>query len=50
MTFNALSVRLIDKTADITGGTPLEEAVWKLVLERQVAFTLEAPILFKRIS
>jgi hypothetical protein len=50
MTFNALSVLLIDKTADITGGTPLEEAVWKLVLERQVAFTLEAPILFKRIS
>jgi len=26
MTFNALSVLLIDKTADITGGTRLEEA------------------------
>ena len=50
MTFNALSVLLVDKTADITGGTPLEEAVWSLVQKRQVAFTLEAPTLFKRLT
>jgi len=47
MTFNAVSVLLIDKTADITGGTRLEEAMWSLVRDRQVAFTLKAPILFK---
>ena len=46
-TFNALSVLLLDKTADITGGTPIEEALWRLVCDQKIAFTLEAPILFK---
>ena len=46
-TFNAMSVFLLDKTADITGGTPLEEALWRLACERRISFTLEAPILFK---
>jgi hypothetical protein len=46
-TFNALSVILLDKTADITGGTPLEEALWQLACDRRIAFTLEAPVLFK---
>ena len=46
-TFNAISVILLDQTADITGGTPFEEALWQLACERTVAFTLTAPILFK---
>ena len=46
-TFNAISVLLLDQTADITSGTPIEEALWQLACERRVAFTLTAPILFK---
>lgn len=46
MTFNAASVLLLDKTADITSPGPLEDALWNLVRARRVAFTLDAPILF----
>jgi hypothetical protein len=47
VTFNAISVILLDQTADITGGTPLEEALWQLACAKKVAFTLSAPVLFK---
>lgn len=46
-TFNAISVLLLDQTADITSGTPMEEALWQLACQRKIAFTLVAPILFK---
>ncbi len=44
MTFNELSVRLFDLTADVTSGTSLEDALWSLVGDGCVALTYEAPI------
>lgn len=46
-TFNRLSVELFDKTADITGGTVVEEALWQLVERGDVEFTHDAPVLFR---
>ena len=43
MTFNALSVRLFDLTADVTGDTALEHALWSLVTQGCVAMTLQGP-------
>ncbi len=48
MTFNALSVRLFDLTADVTGDTVFEDAVWSLLEQRCVAMALETPILLLR--
>lgn len=46
-TFNALSIEMFDKPADITAGTKVEEALWNCVLRGDVEFTTEAPILFR---
>lgn len=40
-TLNAIGVELIDKTADITGGTALEEALWGLVDDKTLEATCE---------
>jgi len=48
MTFNAMSVILFDLTADVTGQTAFEDAVWSLVADGCVAMTLEAPVLLMR--
>ena len=48
MTFNELSVRLFDLTADVTGGTRLEDALWSLVHQGCLAITTTAPILMLR--
>lgn len=39
-TLNAIGVALLDKTADITAGTALEEALWLCVRERSVRWAL----------
>lgn len=44
MTFNELSVRLFDLTADVTSGTALEDALWSLLVDGCVGLTLQAPI------
>lgn len=46
-TLNAIGVELWDKTADITSGTPVEDALWDLVLERKLEWWTYAPILFR---
>lgn len=46
-TFNAISVDLLDKPADVTGGTKFEDAVWNCVLRGEIEFTTVAPILFR---
>ena len=48
MTFNELSVRLFDLTADVTLGSGFEDALWSLIEQGCVAMTLEAPIVFLR--
>lgn len=48
MTFNALSVRLFDLTADVTGDTAFEDAVWLMLAQGCVAMTLAAPVLLLR--
>jgi hypothetical protein len=45
-TFNRISVELTGRTADVTFGGPIEEALWRLVEIEAVAFTLRAPVLF----
>ena len=47
-TFNAISVEILDKTADITSGSKFEEAIWNLTLRGELEFTMKAPILFRR--
>ena len=47
MTFNRMCVELIDKTADVCHGTPIEEALWMLVEQGHVEHTIELPILFR---
>lgn len=47
-TLNAISVSIWDKTADITSGTIVEEMLWRLVEDRRIEFTMEAPVLFRR--
>lgn len=49
MTMNALGVLLIDKTADIVVGTPFEAGIWQLVAAGRVEFTMDAPVLFRRV-
>jgi hypothetical protein len=46
-TFNAISVEMLDKPADITAGSKVEEALWNCVLRGEVEFTTVAPILFR---
>lgn len=45
-TLNAIGTTLIDKTADITSGTPFAQALWQLVQNGELAFGEPAPILF----
>ena len=47
-TFNAISIELLDKPADVTGGTKVEDALWNCALRGEVEFTTVAPILFRR--
>lgn len=49
-TLNRIGVELIDKTADLTGGTPFETALWSLVELGEVEFTMQAPVLFRKAS
>ena len=49
-TFNALCVLLSGLTADICAGLVPEDALWSLVEEGAVEFTMEAPVLFRRTS
>jgi len=46
-TLNRIGTELWDKTADITFGTKLEEALWLLVEARELEHTMEAPVLFR---
>jgi len=46
-TFNAISIEVLDKPADVTGGTKFEDAIWSLALRGDVEFTTFAPILFR---
>lgn len=47
-TFNAIAVTLAGTTADIASGKNLEEGLWKAVENRQVEFTPESPVLFRK--
>jgi hypothetical protein len=46
-TFNAISVELWDKTADITTGKPPEEGLWMGTLNGYIEFSNRAPIQFR---
>ena len=46
-TFNAIGVELLDHTADTLAGSPYDLALWRLVDERQLEQTLDAPVLFR---
>jgi len=48
-TFNAIAVELLDKTADVVGGTPVEKGLWLLVERGVLEYTPKAPIYFRRI-
>lgn len=48
MTFNELAVRLFDLTADIAFDTPLEDALWSLLVDGCVGMTMQAPIYWLR--
>jgi hypothetical protein len=48
-TFNAISVELLDHTADMTLGSPLDRALWRLVAESRLEHTLTAPIRFRPV-
>jgi hypothetical protein len=47
-TFNCISVEMLDKTADITFDTKFEDALWLLVIQKQVEYSQNAPILFRK--
>ena len=47
-TFNAMCVTIAGLTADICAGEVPEAALWSLVEEGSVAFTMAAPILFRK--
>jgi hypothetical protein len=47
-TFNAISVDVLDKPADVTAGTRFEDAIWNCALRGELEFTAHAPILFRR--
>lgn len=47
LTLNAIGVHICDKTSDIVLGSTLETAVWELVNDGRVAFTMAAPVLFR---
>jgi hypothetical protein len=49
-TLNRIGVELLDKTADILFGSPVDEALWSLVADGLVEHTLVAPIRFCRRS
>jgi len=49
-TLNRIGVELWDKTADILFCSQVEEVMWELVEEGILAFTMEAPVLFKRVT
>lgn len=46
-TFNELGVNLWDKTADVMGGTKVEDALWNLVRQGKVEYTPRAPVRFR---
>jgi PAS domain-containing protein len=47
-TMNRAAVEMIDKTADLVGGTPFEDALWHLVERGELEFTMAAPVLFRK--
>ena len=47
-TFNAMCVTIAGLTADICAGEVPEAALWSLVEEGVIAFTAQAPILFRK--
>lgn len=46
-TMNRAAVEMLDKTADLVGGTPFEDALWHLVERGELEFTMQAPVLFR---
>jgi hypothetical protein len=46
-TFNRIGVELLDKTADVLFGSPVEDALWSLVADGLLEHTLKAPVLFR---
>jgi hypothetical protein len=48
MTFNAISVKAFDLTADVVYLTMINAVLWDLVEDEVLEHTLEAPILFRR--
>lgn len=49
MTFNEICLRLLDVNAcDVLGGRH-EKALWSLVKAEKVAFTMKAPVYFRRL-
>lgn len=49
-TFNAISIEVLDKPADVTGGSRFEDAIWNCVLRGDLEFTAVAPILFRHLE
>ena len=47
-TLNRLGVEIWDKTADITSGTKVEEALWQLVERSILEHTMKAPVMFRK--
>lgn len=49
-TFNRIGVELIDKTADVLFGTPVETALWDLLERGAIEMRNHTPILFRRVA
>jgi hypothetical protein len=45
--FNRIGVELLDQTADMLLGSPVDRALWALVDAGDLELTLEAPVLFR---
>jgi len=48
-TLQRMGVEIWDKDSSIVGGTKVEDVLWRLVLDGYLAFTREAPVLFRAI-
>jgi hypothetical protein len=49
-TLNRIGIELWDKPASILFGGQVEDIVWELVAEGILEFTMEAPVLFRRVT
>lgn len=49
-TFNRITIELIDKSASVVGGTPVESGLWLLVERGALEYTPTIPVYFRRVA